>query len=195
MQLNEITIGTFANPATTNPLAVFRRSYSSICAEEAGVPIRVIQEVLARKGRDEPAKARVFSQAQGIFNSRVVMEQNTRSFREQGTAPTCEDTIDAMLDRTAKGEDLPTTIRLPSGGEVGAPRVGPACIVSGLPVHEDTTDVNVDTMHKAEALPTLHRLPNGLSDLEMAVDAQNTTTTTTTTMTTTQLGTYIRICN
>jgi len=57
---------------------LFRRTYSDICAEEAGVPIEVIQEVLSKEGRDESARPRVLSAAQRIWNSRVLMDNSSR---------------------------------------------------------------------------------------------------------------------
>jgi len=45
-----------------------KRTYSALCADEAGVPIEVVQEVLKREGRDESVRAQVLSAAQTIWN-------------------------------------------------------------------------------------------------------------------------------
>ena len=53
---------------------VFKRSYSALCADEAGVPIDVMREVLTKDGRDESAKPQVLSAAQRIWNSRAMTD-------------------------------------------------------------------------------------------------------------------------
>ena len=73
---------------------VFQRSYSALCADEAGVPIELMQEVLATEGRDESVKPRVLSAAQRIWSSRLdtpplaqewaVASQTRKSLRQQG---------------------------------------------------------------------------------------------------------------
>ena len=45
---------------------LLQRSYSALCADEAGVPIFFIKEALKAFGRDETAKAEVMSAAQRI---------------------------------------------------------------------------------------------------------------------------------
>jgi len=58
-------------------LCDLKRSYSALCADEAGVPIEVVQEVLKREGRDESVKAQVLTAAQAIWNLRdEVMQKN-----------------------------------------------------------------------------------------------------------------------
>jgi len=65
---------------------VFRRSYSALCADEAGVPIEVMREVLNKDGafmrevlnRDESSKPEVLSAAQRIWNSRAMMDNTPR---------------------------------------------------------------------------------------------------------------------
>ena len=52
------------------PVAEFRRTYSSLLADEAGVPIDIMKEALNEEGRAESAKPRVMSAAQRIWNSR-----------------------------------------------------------------------------------------------------------------------------
>jgi len=74
---------------------VFQRSYSALCADEAGVPIELMQEVLATEGRDESVKPRVLSAAQRIWSSRVdtpplaqewaVTSQTRKNLRQQGS--------------------------------------------------------------------------------------------------------------
>jgi len=54
---------------------VFKRSYSALCADEAGVPIDVMREVLTKDGRDESAKPQVLSAAQRIWNSRAMTDE------------------------------------------------------------------------------------------------------------------------
>jgi len=54
----------------TTKQPMFQRSYSALCAEEAGVPLDVIQEVLTREGRVESDRARVLLAAQEVLNSR-----------------------------------------------------------------------------------------------------------------------------
>merc|ERR1712166_1080205 len=54
----------------TTEQPMFQRSYSALCAEEAGVPLDVIQEVLTREGRVESDRARVLLAAQEVLNSR-----------------------------------------------------------------------------------------------------------------------------
>jgi len=44
-----------------------QRSYSELCADEAGVPIGIMKQVLTKEGRDESAKPRVLSAAQRIW--------------------------------------------------------------------------------------------------------------------------------
>ena len=51
-------------------VAQFRRSYSSLLADEAGMPIDIMKEALEESGRDEAAKPDVLSTAQRIWNSR-----------------------------------------------------------------------------------------------------------------------------
>merc|ERR1711957_47963 len=52
-------------------VAQFRRSYSSLLADEAGMPIEVMKQALEEEGRDESAKPQVLSTAQRIWNSRA----------------------------------------------------------------------------------------------------------------------------
>ena len=61
--------GVSATPAAAEQPA-FERTYSWECADEIGVPIGVVQEVLTRQGRDRTAKPRVISMAQKIWSSR-----------------------------------------------------------------------------------------------------------------------------
>jgi len=51
-------------------VAQFRRSYSSLLADEAGMPIDIMKAALEEAGRDEAAKPQVLSTAQRIWNSR-----------------------------------------------------------------------------------------------------------------------------
>jgi len=53
---------------------VFQRSYSVLCADEAGVPLEVMKEVLAIEGRDESIKPQVLSAAQRIHAQRATMQ-------------------------------------------------------------------------------------------------------------------------
>ena len=41
----------------------FQRSYSTLCADEAGVPVEVMQELLGREGRDKSGHVRRISMA------------------------------------------------------------------------------------------------------------------------------------
>jgi len=50
---------------------VFRRSYSALCADEAGVPIEVMKEVLTKEGRDEASKLSVLAIAQSTLNAEL----------------------------------------------------------------------------------------------------------------------------
>ena len=52
----------------------FQRSYSVLCADEAGVPLEVMKEVLAIEGRDESIKHEVLSAAQRIHAQRATMQ-------------------------------------------------------------------------------------------------------------------------
>jgi len=49
-----------------------QRSYSTLLADEAGLPLDIMKEALTIEGRDESAKPKVLSAAQRIFNSRRV---------------------------------------------------------------------------------------------------------------------------
>ena len=71
-------------------LQTFQRSYSALCAEEAGVPIGIIQEVLAEEGRDESGRAKVMSAAQRIWNS-----------RQSTSPPSCAATEDVTIEAVA----------------------------------------------------------------------------------------------
>jgi len=48
-------------------LQSLERSYSTLCAKEAGVPLGIMQKVMIKEGRDESAKAKVMSVAQMIW--------------------------------------------------------------------------------------------------------------------------------
>ena len=48
-------------------LQSLERSYSTLCAKEAGVPLGIMQRVMIKEGRDESAKAKVMSVAQMIW--------------------------------------------------------------------------------------------------------------------------------
>ena len=74
---------------------LFRRTYSDICAEEAGVPIEVVQEVLSKEGRDESAKPRVLSAAQRIWNLRVLMDNSSK--RRESNSEDLEQNLDSVL--------------------------------------------------------------------------------------------------
>ena len=52
------------------PTEAFRRTYSSLLAEEAGVPIEIMKEALVVEGRDEAARPKAVSAAQLIWSSR-----------------------------------------------------------------------------------------------------------------------------
>ena len=49
-----------------------QRSYSTLLADEVGLPLDIMKEALTIEGRDESAKPKVLSAAQRIFNSRRV---------------------------------------------------------------------------------------------------------------------------
>ena len=70
--------------------AFLRRSYSTLLADETGVPIDIMQEALAEEGRDESDKPKVLSAAQRIFNSRLHAggSVTTRFKRRQSVSPT-----------------------------------------------------------------------------------------------------------
>ena len=66
-------LGSRPSDVATETPPVFQRTYSALCAGEAGVPVDIMKEVLAQEGRDETdekAKAKVVSAAQRIWNSR-----------------------------------------------------------------------------------------------------------------------------
>ena len=84
----------------TTEQPMFQRSYSALCAEEAGVPLDVIQEVLTREGRVESDRARVLLAAQEVLNSR----NGTNDFPQ---------VVDLDLQRRCSDNDL-STISAPS---------------------------------------------------------------------------------
>jgi len=57
-----------AVPTDGHPM--FARTYSDLCADEAGVPLDVMKEVLSKEGRDEAIKPYVLSTAKEIWSSR-----------------------------------------------------------------------------------------------------------------------------
>jgi len=57
-----------AVPTDKNPM--FARTYSNLCADEAGVPLDVMKEVLSKEGRDEAIKPYVLSTAKEIWSAR-----------------------------------------------------------------------------------------------------------------------------
>ena len=63
----EVAANGLQGRTSTKP-ATYSRSYSSLLADEAGVPIDIIREVLATEGRDGAAMPRVLSEAQRIWN-------------------------------------------------------------------------------------------------------------------------------
>jgi len=98
------------------------RTYSSLLADEAGVPIEIMKEVLAKEGRDVTAKPKVLSAAQRIMNSRLskrgaqhllvpkeehllVPKQervSRKSFRKPAAVPVSTDIWDAHLGPAGK---------------------------------------------------------------------------------------------
>jgi len=49
---------------------MYQQTYSEICAQEAGVPVEIVREVLTKEGRDESAKPKVNSAALSRWNFR-----------------------------------------------------------------------------------------------------------------------------
>merc|ERR1712166_957830 len=82
------------------PVAEFRRTYSSLLADEAGVPIDIMKEALKEEGRDESAKPRVMSAAQRIWNSRgestvYEMTRTSSSIQNDGSIEQIEESMSA----------------------------------------------------------------------------------------------------